>query len=55
MASGSAFMKVETVRPAGWYADSQVPGRERWFDGEAWTSLIRGEVTAEKRSCSCNC
>ncbi|MDZ8200134.1 DUF2510 domain-containing protein [Microbacterium sp. SSW1-59] len=53
--SGSAFMKVQAARPAGWYPDVRVPGRERWFDGEAWTSLTRGEATSQKRSCSCDC
>lgn len=27
--------------PAGWYADTNQPGTERWWDGQAWTEHIR--------------
>jgi len=27
--------------PAGWYADIQVPGGERWWDGTQWTDYRR--------------
>lgn len=27
--------------PAGWYADVNAPGTERWYDGIAWTAHVR--------------
>ncbi|MDH3302737.1 MAG: DUF2510 domain-containing protein [Acidimicrobiia bacterium] len=27
--------------PAGWYADTNQPGTERWWDGQAWTEHTR--------------
>jgi len=30
-----------SVFAAGWYADVQVPGTERWYDGTAWTEHVR--------------
>jgi hypothetical protein len=27
--------------PAGWYADAQRDGHERWFDGRGWTEERR--------------
>ena len=42
--------------PAGWYTDTRTPGRERWWDGAAWTEHSRegravGSVaTAQKHS-----
>lgn len=29
------------VYPAGWYADANAPGTERYYDGTAWTEQIR--------------
>lgn len=31
--------------PAGWYADTNQPGTERWWDGQAWTEHIRPAAT----------
>lgn len=28
--------------PAGWYADTATPGRQRWWDGAAWTDWYYG-------------
>jgi hypothetical protein len=27
--------------PAGWYADANQPGNERWYDGTSWTEHLR--------------
>jgi len=39
--------------PAGWYFDSQTPGRERWWDGSRWGEHTRveqrGTITAPHR------
>lgn len=32
--------------PAGWYADTNQPGTERWWDGQAWTEHTRPSVAA---------
>jgi hypothetical protein len=32
--------------PAGWYADPQAPGRERWWGGTAWGEQVRAEQAA---------
>lgn len=32
---------AEPNPPAGWYADSERPGGERWWDGNAWTEHRR--------------
>lgn len=34
-------MSNATLPPAGWYADSTVPGQERWWDGQGWTAHSR--------------
>ena len=31
---------------AGWYSDSSVPGRVRWWDGERWTDEFRDAVAS---------
>ena len=31
---------------AGWYSDSSVPGRVRWWDGERWTDEFRDAAAA---------
>ncbi|MFC8922962.1 DUF2510 domain-containing protein [Cellulosimicrobium sp. NPDC057127] len=30
-----------STAPAGWYADAQRDGHERWFDGRSWTEERR--------------
>jgi len=30
-------MSTPTVTPAGWYADPESPGQQRFWDGQAWT------------------
>jgi len=30
-----------TNRPPGWYADSSVPGHQRWWDGGTWSHVTR--------------
>jgi len=32
--------------PAGWYADTNAPGTERYYDGVAWTAQVRTATTA---------
>ena len=32
---------LATDRAPGWYADQNDASRERWFDGRAWTDLVR--------------
>ncbi len=30
-----------TTQPPGWYPDASLPGQERWWDGNAWSSVTR--------------
>jgi hypothetical protein len=30
-----------TVRESGWYADTNLPGFQRWWDGCGWTQYVR--------------
>lgn len=39
-------MTDNTSYPAGWYADTNEPGTERYFDGTAWTAQTRPQVAA---------
>ncbi|MFI1396660.1 DUF2510 domain-containing protein [Streptomyces sp. NPDC020681] len=32
---------MSMTTPAGWYPDSNMPGTERWWDGNAWTAHTR--------------
>lgn len=32
--------------PAGWYADTNAPGTERYYDGVTWTAQVRTATTA---------
>ncbi|MCS5733785.1 Ltp family lipoprotein [Herbiconiux daphne] len=32
--------------PAGWYADTNAPGTERYYDGVTWTAQVRPATTA---------
>lgn len=32
--------------PAGWYADTNAPGTERYYDGVTWTAQVRKATTA---------
>jgi uncharacterized RDD family membrane protein YckC len=34
------------VPPPGWYRDPAEPGRQRWWDGSAWSNQVRWERTA---------
>src|SRR5487761_2524567 len=34
------------VPPAGWYRDPAHPGRQRWWDGVAWSNQVRLEAAA---------
>jgi hypothetical protein len=36
---------VPSAPPAGWYNDTTTPGRQRWFDGSAWTEHYQGSPT----------
>lgn len=42
-------MSNATLPPAGWYADSTVPGQERWWDGQGWTEHSRPQQVAHRR------
>ncbi|GAA1855277.1 DUF2510 domain-containing protein [Microbacterium koreense] len=55
--NGSSFMKVESREPAGWYDDPHGTGMQRWFDGTAWTQVVREVSTPRKKpgGCSCAC
>ncbi|MFE4215781.1 DUF2510 domain-containing protein [Streptomyces sp. NPDC056844] len=33
--------------PPGWYADVNMPGTERWWDGTAWTGYTRSAAAAQ--------
>jgi hypothetical protein len=35
-----------TNAPAGWYPDASAPGRQRWWDGSAWTDTYSPGVAA---------
>lgn len=39
-----------STAPAGWYADAQRDGYERWFDGVGWTDVRRPTITPESRT-----
>lgn len=30
----------ETKRPAGWYPDADMPGTQRYWDGDGWTDHV---------------
>jgi hypothetical protein len=36
--------------PAGWYADTNAPGTERYYDGVTWTAQVRTATTAAPQS-----
>ncbi|WP_114552721.1 DUF2510 domain-containing protein [Cellulomonas sp. K42B] len=36
--------------PAGWYADAQRDGYQRWFDGRCWTEERRPVATAQMQT-----
>lgn len=44
-----------TTAPAGWYEDSQLPGSERWWDGEAWTDHRRSRLAPAATVCPVCC
>jgi len=35
-----------TNAPAGWYPDASAPGRQRWWDGNAWTDTYAPGVAS---------
>lgn len=37
--------KLETIPPAGWYADSRNPSANRWWDGRAWGAVQGARMT----------
>ena len=39
-----------STAPAGWYADAQRDGYERWFDGSGWTDERRPTFAPESRT-----
>ncbi|WP_069385927.1 DUF2510 domain-containing protein [Cellulosimicrobium cellulans] len=39
-----------STAPAGWYADAQREGYERWFDGAGWTDERRPASVPESRT-----
>jgi hypothetical protein len=46
----------EGGRPAaGWYGNPQIPGRERWWDGNAWTEHYRAETASAAALSSTAC
>jgi hypothetical protein len=47
---GTSFLFWTWQRPdkrphAGWYADPTMPGQERWWDGEGWTTAVLDHPT----------
>jgi len=36
---------TSAAKSAGWYADVNAPGKERYYDGSAWTSEVRPAAT----------
>ena len=36
VAGGTGAEQAAAAAPAGWYDDSERPGRKRWWDGTAW-------------------
>lgn len=36
-----------SMPPAGWYADEQSQGHERWWNGDAWTEHLRSRETLQ--------
>lgn len=36
------------MRPPGWYQDADVPGQERWWDGESFTAHTRPPAALPK-------
>jgi hypothetical protein len=50
---GSAFVRAQPSRPAGWHDDPQVAGLERWFNGAAWTDMTRDAPNRKDDSCTC--